>query len=81
MASSINPIFEEFRELSLIKDVCINKFVCQNKSEIKIQCIDRKMHVLDETRRLKELCVKHGKRFISCPWDSNFELTKILDKL
>ena len=78
MASSINSIFGEFRELSSIKDVFINKFFCQNKFEIKIQCIDRKIHLLDETRRLEELCVKHGKHFISCPWDSNFEMTKIL---
>lgn len=42
MASSINSVFEEFREQSPIKDVFINKNVTSKKFEIKVQCTEKK---------------------------------------
>ena len=76
MASSINSVFEEFREQSPIKDVFINKNVTSKKFEIKLQCTEKKMDMADKVRHLKKLCLKHGIDWICCPWDINFLVKK-----
>ena len=42
MASSINSVFEEFREQSPIKDVFINKNVTSKKFEIRFNALKKK---------------------------------------
>ena len=36
------------------------------------------MHMADEVRRLKKLCLKHGIEWICCPWDINFVVKKVI---
>ena len=79
MSSSIECVYEEFKEKCNIEHALINKFAGPKEFKISIQCIKKKnMDFYKEKLRLYNLCKKHSTHYISCSWDIDFDLKEII---
>ena len=78
MSSAIECVFREFKDECRIENALVNKFVEPKELKISVQCIEQKMDLYHERRRLFELCKKHGIHYISCPWNINFDIFEII---
>ena len=78
MSSAIECVFREFKDECRIENALVNKFVGPKEFKISVRCIEQKMDLYHDRRRLFELCKKHGIHYISCPWDINFDISEII---
>ena len=78
MLSAIECVFREFKDECRIENALVNKFVGPKELKISVQCIEQKMDLYYERRRLFELFKKHGIHYISCPWNINFDIFEII---
>ena len=74
--SSIESVFTEFEETSIIEGALIQKIVRPKEFKILVQCPEKNMPLFHERCRLYEICRKHRIEWILCPWNINFQITK-----